>query len=1226
MANLSYKNDNEADERLDPASVARTIQNQENEAASYAGAGVDQAEAFANDSSNATKQQEENPSNPNSLNYTGSGTSPNQRSTSRFSGIMKAVTKKGPMTFIVSFLLGGGALSSFLLSPGLLLVQIKEVLTNDGSDSSRAATARYNQTLKYMIGNKTACKVPGIKCKLATMSDVQRKSYEAAGFTIDGDDVDGRRQVTKVTFPDGKEVTSGDAFASYLKKNPSMASAASKGFNAKTAIFNGGRFSAKVLSKFGVTKAPTDLSGDDKKKTDEKFDKASKKLSGTDADAKGTAITEEARGRFSVAGGATAIPSIGCAGYNVSRVVLSGVKVANTVRLVSFAMIFLKAADQIKAGDATDDGTITDLGDRLTSYDPNKTNSDGSANDKYGLSATDAQGFKIAAYGNEGLLTKFAQLYMLGGSPKLLAIDKSIQWVQDKFGKRNIRLACKTLNSPGAQAAQIAWCAGDGAAAGSIFPGLGTATGLIGGLVGCIGAAVVVGALAGVIMGHLIEKAIPFAIDALKEAPIDSSTKGVDAGNAIAAGAGAVLGTASLSRGMKPANKKESANFVAATAESEKQDAEIAQYNAKSTPFDVYNQYSFLGSIIRTSGMTYQPQGSIAGQLKNISSILTSSLSLTPKALASDTMPTTVTEERLSQCPDANLTDIGIDCDRMGQVRAVLSTKELSMSNAANLDYMINNNQIDATSGQAIPDSQYSKFVQYCTEQRQDPLGIASEPIEQGSDEDQAWYTGEMCVKASGGVSEDMLSNFRVNYWIVAEKQDADEEVQQAGGPGLNVMSYNILGVTAGKDNHNDGGIDWKKRLANVLTTVTTRQPDIIGFQEMQHNGGYDQHKLLVDGLSNIYDHYPDPGSGSSNGYERTIFWNKSEFGLVDKGTYDFPRYDSNSVNMPWVKLQSIATGANLYVFNMHNASGKPELRYNPPQQRKASAEALVAAIKKNVTDGSAVITTGDYNSMCDKKQGADVGVSVSELPCSILTAGGMTDSESIAVTKINAEYDTSHTNVGDQQKHGQHIDHVFVSSGIAVNSWETIIDDTTKASSDHTPIIVSLAIPGFGTSAQQTNVAGGASKDGWVWPIQKDLFPGPCYGGSTVHAGMDINTKNANNPLLAAHDGVVESVPTGGAGGNQIRVKTTNGLYYWYEHMKSPSSLKPGDQVFAGKTVLGIAGKTGNVQVAAGYQHFHFVVMTKNDYPSYGKLGSSIDPMTVLPTPAPEGYKCKNT
>src|SRR5690606_30617500 len=78
-----------------------------------------------------------------------------------------------------------------------------------------------------------------------------------------------------------------------------------------------------------------------------------------------------------------------------------------------------------------------------------------------------------------------------------------------------------------------------------------------------------------------------------------SQTKGVAASDAIFAGTGELLGDMAMSRGMMPSNAAYMTVYLAQKEQVEKNYAEVARYNARNKPFDIYNKYSFLGSIVR---------------------------------------------------------------------------------------------------------------------------------------------------------------------------------------------------------------------------------------------------------------------------------------------------------------------------------------------------------------------------------------------------------------------------------------------------------------------------------------------------------------------------------------------------------------------------------------------------------------------------------------------------
>lgn len=351
--------------------------------------------------------------------------------------------------------------------------------------------------------------------------------------------------------------------------------------------------------------------------------------------------------------------------------------------------------------------------------------------------------------------------------------------------------------------------------------------------------------------------------------------------------------------------------------------------------------------------------------------------------------------------------------------------------------------------------------------------------------------SGDECQKVSKGDYD----NCTIDKTVASAMQCGVDDKMRAGpdcsfangtaGGGTRVMTYNILGG----EHTNDGGVSVSTRLDNVVTTIAAKQPSIIGFQEVNTQ---EQRKGLADKLGDTYDYYPEGlGDGEAG---RPIYWNRQEFTLVDHGVYDYDRYDNPHTKFPWVKLQSKSSGGGMiYVFNTHTASGdkngeKTNSGASPPVQRRDEANSLVKTAQSVVKDNTPVILTGDFNSTCNNATGYDEPMSTNDLPCHIFekSTPTFTDAEVNATANgkpvANAEYNTSHDSVGQQAKNndgqGRHIDHVFFTAGVSATSWENVIDSPntpTKQASDHSPVIVSLAIPGILDSTDDPATTGSA-------------------------------------------------------------------------------------------------------------------------------------------------------
>ncbi|MBO4253789.1 M23 family metallopeptidase [Streptomyces griseorubiginosus] len=104
----------------------------------------------------------------------------------------------------------------------------------------------------------------------------------------------------------------------------------------------------------------------------------------------------------------------------------------------------------------------------------------------------------------------------------------------------------------------------------------------------------------------------------------------------------------------------------------------------------------------------------------------------------------------------------------------------------------------------------------------------------------------------------------------------------------------------------------------------------------------------------------------------------------------------------------------------------------------------------------------------------------------------------------------------------------------------------------------------------------------------------------SGYHTGVDFVVPTGT-PVKAVGAGTVVTAGWGGAYGNQVVIKLTDGHYAQYGHL-SQISVSVGQSVSAGQQ-LGLSGATGNVTGP----HLHFEIRTTPDY------GSDVDPVAYL-------------
>lgn len=644
-----------------------------------------------------------------------------------FKGVLN---KKGPMGVIIA-LLGGGGLAVTSLSPGLLLVELKTIFTNDRDDSAPAIQINAETMIQTKVKSiKAKVGVCGakltIRCKWGTVSKTQLNTFKEKGFKIETEKKFGRNVIKSFAMPDGTRVED-PAELKALMKDPKYAAYLGSVFSTATPYLSS--FFNAVLNKLGLSKLAK-ITGDTKDKINESI----KAHIGTDAEGKPSkiaAVGEKAKGLADKAGKAVGI-QMGCLAYNLSRGIVAGIKLAKGATAIAFSLMFLNEADQIVAGDA-DPTVVGTLADRLT-----QTNTD--PNDPtYGQSATDAPAFKTALYGDSNALPAYALEYVIGGSAIAKTLQAGIDFVNNLTGsKRVTKIICKLAADVGY--AQCVTSPAGAAACGAMF------------------------ALGPTVVEPLLNKMVKSVVDQGSKIKITATEPiGAKAGELLGVGAGLLLAHKSSALGMKPASSgAEIGKYQAYTDEIRQQNVATQKYMAKADPFNIYNQYSFLGSLAHNLNLAAFSSASIGSNVTQLFGTIPSALnSMVSNAGAADGVFMKMlpfNPDRYNHCDDDALKAAGIVGDMDCGVRFVLSAKELTMDVEDNLDYMINNEHVDDddSTGAAKSDD-YKKFMEFCGPQREDPYGETSKPIEEGSLDDDDWFTGKKCAEDSTE-----MSNFRV--------------------------------------------------------------------------------------------------------------------------------------------------------------------------------------------------------------------------------------------------------------------------------------------------------------------------------------------------------------------------------------------------------------------------------------------------------------------------------
>jgi hypothetical protein len=738
---------------------------------------------------------------------------------STFAAKLLAGSKRfGPTGGLVGLLVGGFGFSSVILAPGSLLVAIEKAITNDSSDSTRTNIEfRRAYVSKLFTKNKSSTE-PKIEDKLTEMSPDQKARWQEAGFDLN---LDPEGHIDNMRFPDGTAVSDSQSFNTHAENTPSGREAIADVVDSRSAFFENSEFK-DLLGEFNIQKSKR-LSGSDaateeerNKAVDDSFDsnidtgeKAGEDSTAilktleteTIGDDKGTKIqnrVDDIAGSGNIEkiganlgkGALIATPiSAACAVYNAAKMTNTIIKTKWIYDLVSFAYPFVRAAAQIEDQGTIEPEVVDQLANRLTWYDPNpsvtqaQASADplngpdttggglvaGQPNPQYNKTAMDSQGLQMAFYGDFTGLSNFTKQYTSWGWEGAIdgAANTVLSTANSMLGKDNIVDTCTGANA--VQTASLAGCV------------LGLQAAAF-----CL-ATTVIGTFAEhYLMPLLIAQLAKPALTFLSRVDLSSALEGEGAGDAIAAGIGLLLSGQSMGSGLMPAGGGNAAGlikkFIADTnTDYYNNTVQLALDEAKKNPFDVTNQYSFMGQLASMINPYMSHDGTLFSKLANLTSVVSGSFASLPNTTASalfsepsnmtlsNPLGTDATSNRIGKCQDPDMAVIGAACDWSGRIVGYTSDNVLSgLDNISNggggssdiltnsINYLVQKKDIDPNTGGTTPNSDFGEYMTWCVSrtgaesknQGFIPVGSSTAKM---TDDDYDWTDGSKCMPQGNG-------------------------------------------------------------------------------------------------------------------------------------------------------------------------------------------------------------------------------------------------------------------------------------------------------------------------------------------------------------------------------------------------------------------------------------------------------------------------------------------
>lgn len=549
-----------------------------------------------------------------------------------------------------------------------------------------------------------------------------------------------------IEFHDGTVASTASGLNTASEK-PGISSRLLSSINPISGSFLHGNF-GKLISKFGINK--TSASPEEKKTNQARENPKAAAEEGKSKVTQPASVASKIllSNGFDIA---TTGIDMACSLYTATRIAVATQKAKWTSDLIRFAYPFLRVASKVADGSATeqDFDEIEARAKQLTDYLPAKraeelkvhiknnslTDEDKSTLEKFGVNvidpntasgdaaedvrkvyekqnqqaldeldyikeknALDSQGLQAAIYGDSSSLQEFTKRYTTGvisggevfASYILSKVQNAVSFGGgSKEGKRNIKSFC-ILN----RALSTAAMAGGFA---TLFPELASCAAppfLVNPACAIKIASVVGKAAATSAVIYYLTQGLAAGIIAsiIAKTPVlpDLDLRGPAAGSAIAAGLSLLLAHKAASSGLKPAmSTAVVSSFIASTQDAyDKYTTDIAYYNARKTPFDVSNRYSFASQVLASLNPNRYSSGQESGYIPffaNIYGTAGSLLTNTANAFHSQPSLMTITDQQLKarlsngECEvDEEKRDAGMMCDRTsGRTVQVMSPRVL---------------------------------------------------------------------------------------------------------------------------------------------------------------------------------------------------------------------------------------------------------------------------------------------------------------------------------------------------------------------------------------------------------------------------------------------------------------------------------------------------------------------------------------------------------------------
>ncbi len=282
--------------------------------------------------------------------------------------------------------------------------------------------------------------------------------------------------------------------------------------------------------------------------------------------------------------------------------------------------------------------------------------------------------------------------------------------------------------------------------------------------------------------------------------------------------------------------------------------------------------------------------------------------------------------------------------------------------------------------------------------------------------------------------------------------------------PGLSIASYNVRKIYS--------TADWGARRQPVADNILSIAPDVIGLSEATpKTWAGNGKKQWADLLALLGSPYALATSGSTSSGTQLVY-NRDRLSVVSKGVKVLLKYGDARRYAVWAVFRDRLSGKSFFAITTHLEPGSQTSSTN--NNRRIRQARQVRDLAKAYSGGRPTVILGDMNSSrsaqpYNGQYSVFVGAGYID-PIDNAKASWAAGDNAIAETMINAQYNSANhfyrTPPRTKFDVGTHIDYMYVSRGIRVETWRQAmsLDEAGKfigtIPSDHNMIQMQVHLP----------------------------------------------------------------------------------------------------------------------------------------------------------------------